>query len=90
MTRSSDDNTLSMFMKQRPCDRSNNLSKVRKANFVIFVVSPFSVLQIMENVDTLASDTLVKLFSFPYLSFKGINSHEFLCFFCYLTGNNCI
>lgn len=68
--RSSDDSTLRMFMKQRACDRPDNLSKVRKVNFVIFVVSAFSVLQIMENVDTLASDTLVKLFSCPYLSFK--------------------
>ena len=65
-------------MEQRVCDRPDNLSKVRKANFLIFVVSAFFVLQIMENVDTLASDTLVKLFSCPYLSFKGINSHEFL------------
>jgi len=68
-------------MKRRACDRPDNFSKIRKVNFVIFVVSAFSVFQIMENADTLASDTLVKLFGCPYLSFKGINSPEFLFFF---------
>lgn len=68
--RSSDDSTVRMFMKHRACDKFDNLSKTRKVNFVIFVVSAYSVLQIMENADTLASDTLVKLFSCPYLSFK--------------------
>jgi energy-coupling factor transporter ATP-binding protein EcfA2 len=69
--RSSDDNTTKrMFMKRRACDRPDNFSKIRKVNFVIFVVSAFSVFQIMENADTLASDTLVKLFGCPYLSFK--------------------
>lgn len=68
--RSSDDSTIRMFMKHKACDRLDNFSKRRKVNFVIFVVSAFSVLQIMENADTLASDTLAKLFNCPYLSFK--------------------
>lgn len=68
--RSSDDSTIRMFMKHKACDRLDNFSKIRKVNFVIFVVSAFSVLQIMENADTLASDTLAKLLNCPYLSFK--------------------
>jgi len=52
-------------MKHRACDKLDNLRKTSKVNFVIFVVSAYSVLQIMENADTLASDTLGETFQLP-------------------------
>ncbi|KAH9312736.1 hypothetical protein KI387_027771, partial [Taxus chinensis] len=67
---SSDDDAVRMSMKHKAREGHYKLSKIRKVNFVIFVVSALSIIQIMDNGDIRASDTLVKLFSCPYISFK--------------------
>ncbi|XP_057839441.2 uncharacterized protein LOC131049408 isoform X1 [Cryptomeria japonica] len=70
VVRSSDDDTVRMSMKHKAREGHYKLSKIRKVNFVIFVVSALSIIQIMDNGDIRSSDTLVKLFNCPYISFK--------------------
>ncbi|KAH9304240.1 hypothetical protein KI387_008644, partial [Taxus chinensis] len=70
VVRSSDDIVVRTAFGNKERAEWHKFSKIRKVHFVIFVVNALSVFQLMTTMDTESLGILVKLFSFPYLSFK--------------------
>lgn len=73
LIRDSDSSSLKMALKCKARESGSSFSKIRKVNFVIFVVNGFSVLRSMNSdkeEDKNYIENVVKTFNCPYLSFK--------------------
>ncbi|KAK7256108.1 hypothetical protein RIF29_29542 [Crotalaria pallida] len=73
VVRKRDDQRLRKSLKCKTHKKGFFPSKIRKVNFVIYVVNGLSVLKAMENTDALErqyTETIVSTFNCPYLSFK--------------------
>ena len=81
--RNTDNRILKKSLKCKAHKKGFFYSKIRKVNFVIYVVNGLSVLKAMENtgaLETQYSETIISTFNSPFLSFTGICKTRFYFF----------